>query len=118
MSAGDAQTLSVPKVETGIPGLDHVSMGGFPRGRVVVATGTPAVYVTLEETAEDLRRNFATLGFDIASWEESGNWAFVDVSPRYDANLDEVSEIQVNTLLVQIGRALDRTAATRVVIDS
>ena len=64
MSAGDAQTPRVPKVKTGVPGLDHVSTGGFPH---------------------------------------------------------EVSESQVNILLAQIGQigqALDRTAATRVVIDS
>ena len=139
MSTGAAPPPSLPKVGTGIPGLDHVSLGGFPRGRVVVvagpagsaktvlagqflaagaATGTPGVYVTLEESAEDLRRNFATLGFDIAGWEESGDWSFVDGSPRYDANLDQVSEVRVNTLLAQIGQVVDRTAASRVVIDS
>ena len=30
---------SLPRVGSGIPGLDHVSRGGFPAGRVVVVDG-------------------------------------------------------------------------------
>lgn len=139
MSSVVRQTPSLPKIGTGIPGLDHVSLGGFPRGQVVLvagpagsaktvlagqflaagaATGSPGVYVTLEEGADDLRRNFATLGFDVAGWEGSGDWSFVDGSPRYDSNLDAVSPVHVNTLLAQIGQAMDHTGASRVVIDS
>jgi len=129
----------LPRVDTGVPGLDLLSLGGFPRGRVVVAAGPvgsaktvlaghflaagadrgePGVYVTLEETVDDLRRNLSTLGFDIARWEESGDWAFVEGTPRYDAHLDEVVPTHVDTLLAQIGQAIDHTGATRVVIDS
>jgi circadian clock protein KaiC len=129
----------LPRVETGIPGLDHVAQGGFPRGRVVVvagpagsaktvlagqflaagaAAGEPGVFVTLEESADDLRRNLATLGFAIDEWEEAGQWCFVDGSPRYDAHLDEVLPVHFDTLLAQIAQAMDRTGATRVVIDS
>ena len=136
MSAG---ATSLTRVETGIPGLDHVSQGGFPEGRVVVvagpagsaktvlagqflaagaARGEPGVFVTLEESAGDLRRNLATLGFAIDEWEQSGHWCFVDGSPRYDAHLDEVLPVHFDTLLAQIGQAMDRTGATRVVIDS
>lgn len=130
---------ALPRIETGVPGLDHVSLGGFPRGHVVVvagppgsaktvlagqflsagaATGEPGVFVTLEESVDDVRRNFSTIGLDIAGWEESGGWCFVDGSPRYDSNLDEVADVHVATLLAQIGQAMDRTGASRVVIDS
>ena len=68
-------------------------MGGFPEGRVVIvagpagsaktvlagqflaagaASGQPGVFVTMEESADDLRRNLSTLGFDIAAWEAAG----------------------------------------------
>ncbi len=131
--------LELARVATGIPGLDHVSMGGFPRGRVVVvagpagsaktvlggqflaagaARGEPGVFVTLEESAADLRRNLSTLGFDIESLEKSGDWHFVDGSPRYDSHLDEVLPVRFDTLLAQVGQAMDRTGATRVVVDS
>src|SRR5689334_3542914 len=98
-------TAGLPRVETGIPGLDHVSMGGLPRGRVAVVAGPagsaktvlagqflaagakagePGVFVTLEESAKDLRTNLSTLGFDIVALEDRGDFAFVDGSPRYD----------------------------------
>jgi circadian clock protein KaiC len=129
----------IPRVGTGVPGLDHVSLGGYPRGRVVVvsgpagsgktvlagqflaagaASGEPGVFVTLEETATDLRRNLSTLGFDIAGWEAAGDWAFVDGSPRYDARADGIVPLQVDTLLAQIGQAVDHTGATRLVVDA
>jgi len=133
------QPRPVERVQTGIAGLDHVTLGGFPRGRVVVvagpagsaktvlagqflaagaATGEPGVYVTLEETAEDLRANFASLGFHVADLEEAGDLAFVDGSPRYDPHRDEVAPVHIDTLLAQIGQAMDRTGATRIVLDS
>jgi len=132
-------TAAIDRIPTGIPGLDHVTMGGFPRGRVTViagpagsaktvlagqflaagaATGEPGVFVTLEESAADLRRNLATLGCDVAALEQRGDWAFVDGSPRYDSHLDQAAPLHVDTLLAQIGQAVDRTGATRVVVDS
>ena len=129
----------IPRVGTGVIGLDHVAMGGFPEGRVVVvagpagsaktvlagqflaagaASGQPGVFVTMEESADDLRRNLSTLGFDIAAWEAAGDWAFVDGSARYDAHTDKIVPIHIDTLLAQIGQAVDHTAATRIVIDS
>lgn len=129
----------IERLPTGIAGLDHVTMGGFPKGRVAVIAGPagsaktvlagqflaagawagePGVFVTLEESAADLRRNFSSLGFDVEALEESGDWAFVDGSPRFDPHRDEVAQVHVDTLLAQIGQALDRTGAHRVVVDS
>jgi circadian clock protein KaiC len=131
--------VELDRVQTGIPGLDHVTIGGFPRGRVAVVAGPagsaktvlagqflatgaeagePGVFVTLEESAADLRRNLATIGIDVTQWEERGDWAFVDGSPRYDTHSDEVAPVHVDTLLAQIGQAMDRTGAQRVVLDS
>ena len=36
---GSESGASVPKVETGIPGFDHVAMGGLPRRRATVVAG-------------------------------------------------------------------------------
>lgn len=135
----DVEDLLLPKVETGISGLDHVAMGGLPRGRVTVVAGPagsaktvlasqflaagvvqgePGVFVTLEESADDLRRNLVTLGCDVESWEKAGTWEFVDGSPRYDASRGEMLPFHLDTLLAQISQALDRTGAQRVVLDS
>ena len=142
LRTGDVLPQDAPRIqriETGVPGLDHVTMGGFPEGRVAVIAGPagsaktvlagqflaagardgqPGVFVTLEESAADLRRNLATLGCDVEAFEERGDWAFVDGSPRYDSRLDQVAPLHVDTLLAQIGQAMDRTGAARIVVDS
>ena len=134
-SAGSA---GVDKMATGIPGFDHVTMGGLPRRRATVVAGQPgsaktifagqflaegvrlgqpAVFVTLEEPAGDLRANLTTLGWDVAGWEERGDWRFVDASPitREDGSVVPYS---FAVLAAQIGHAVDETGAERIVLDS
>jgi circadian clock protein KaiC len=130
--------LSVPKMPTGIPGFDAVTMGGLPRRRATVLAGQagsgktvfgahflaegmrrgePGVFVTLEEPAGDLRANLATLGWDIEAWEAAGDFAIVDASPliRDDG---AANAYNFETLAAQIGHAVDRTGADRLVLDS
>jgi circadian clock protein KaiC len=132
------QGAAVEKLETGIPGFDHVTMGGLPRGRATVVAGQagsaktvfagqflaegvrrgqPGVFVTMEEPAADLRANLTTLGWDIAGWEESADWQFVDASPmlREDGSAEPYS---FAALEAQIGHAVDATGAERLVLDS
>ncbi len=134
----DAAVRGVEKLATGIPGFDHVTMGGLPRRRATVVAGQagsaktvfaaqflvegvkrgqPAVFVTLEEPAADLRANLATLGWDVAPWEERGDWRFVDASPitREDGSPVPYS---FSGLAAQIGHAVDETGADRIVLDS
>ena len=137
-SDGHEAGASVPKLATGIAGLDHVTMGGLPRARATVVAGQAGsaktvfggqflaegvrigqggVFVTLDEPANDLRSNLATLGFDIAQWEAEGSWRFVDASPvlRSTGQLEPYS---LETLAAQIGHAADATGAERLVLDS
>lgn len=129
----------IDKLPTGIPGFDHVSMGGLPRGRTTlvaggagsaktvfsghflaggVARGEPGVFVTFEEPADDLRRNLSTLGWDIEAWEREGSWRFVDASPVvWDPEVG-TEPYDFETLRARIGHAVDHTAAQRVVLDS
>jgi circadian clock protein KaiC len=141
---GDQDTLrtrpgrSIPKLITGIPGFDAVTMGGVPQRRATILAGQagsgktvfaahflaegvrrgqPGVFVTLEEPAADLRRNLATLGWDVEAWEAAGDFAIVDASPliRDDG---EVAAYSFDTLSAQIGHAVDVTGAERLVLDS
>lgn len=127
------------KLPTGIPGFDHVSLGGLPCGRSTLVAGSagaaktvfcghflaggiqrgePGVFVTFEEPAEDLRRNLSTLGWDIERWEREGSWRFVDASPvAWDAEAAE-RPYDFETLRARIGHAVDHTAAARIVLDS
>jgi circadian clock protein KaiC len=136
--AGPGSPPGLPKLETGIPGFDHVAVGGLPRRRATVVAGQagsaktvfagqflaegvrrgePGVFVTLEEPAADLRANLATVGTDVTAWEESGDWRFVDASPlvRVDS---AVSPYNMEVLTAQIGHAVDATGADRLVLDS
>ena len=135
---GHEAGASVPKLPTGIPGFDHVTMGGLPAGRATVVAGQagsaktvfagqflaegirrgePGVFVTLEEPAADLRANLRTLGWDTTGWEQAGDWRFVDASPVVGSS-GEVAPYSAETLVAQIGHSVDATAAQRVVIDS
>jgi circadian clock protein KaiC len=128
----------VEKLPTGIPGFDHVAMGGLPRRRATVLAGQagsaktvlagqflaegvrrgePAVFVTLEEPAADLRSNFTTLGWDIAGWEAQQDWLFVDASPLIRDDGTPV-DYSFASLAAQIGHAVDTTGAERIALDS
>jgi circadian clock protein KaiC len=136
---GHESGAAIPKIPTGIGGFDHVSMGGLPLRRTTVVAGPagaaktlfagqflaegvrrgePGVFVTLEEPAVDLRGNFATLGWDVQAWEGSGDWRFVDGSPLTPPDADRRPDYSVETLSAQIGAAVDRTGARRLVLDS
>ncbi len=134
---GSEQGASVRKLRTGIEGFDHVSMGGLPARRATVVAGQagsaktvfagqflaegvrrgqPGVFVSLEEPAEDLRENLATLGFDLPAWEAAGDWRFVDASPL--STDSGTAPYDLETLAAQIGHAVDATGAERLALDS
>jgi KaiC/GvpD/RAD55 family RecA-like ATPase len=93
------QSEFVPKLRTHIEGFDLIADGGLPQGRSTLLSGTsgsaktvlaaqflamgilqadePGVFITFEETPEDIRRNMAGFGWDIGAWEKAGKWAFV-----------------------------------------
>ena len=40
----------------------------------------PGVFVTFEESPDDIRRNMTGFGWDIPTWEAQGRWLFMDAS--------------------------------------
>jgi hypothetical protein len=85
--SGSSGRRFLAKCPTGIHGLDEITQGGLPRGRPTLVCGGPGcgktllgmeflirgamefgeagVCLTFEETAEELSRNVASLGFDV-----------------------------------------------------
>ena len=60
----------LPKCPTGIQGLDELTGGGLPRGRLTLVCGAaqfdePGVLMAFEETETELKANVASLGFDL-----------------------------------------------------
>jgi circadian clock protein KaiC len=129
----------VPKLATGISGFDHISFGGLPANRPTLVAGTtgsgksvfaaeflaqgirrfeqPGVFVTFEERPDDVRDNLASLGFDVASWEAEGRWAFVDASPDLDDEV-AVGGHEFNALVARVRHAASTIGAARVAVDS
>src|ERR1041384_3973820 len=78
---------ALAKAPTGIPGLDEITNGGLPRGRPTLVCGgagcgktllameflvrgaldfdEPGVFMSFEETTDDLVENAQSLGFDL-----------------------------------------------------
>jgi circadian clock protein KaiC len=131
----------IEKVATGIPGFDTVAAGGLPKGRVTLVAGTAGsgktvfanqflvqalledstsggVFVTFEDSPEDIRTNMSSFGWDISGWEAEGRWAFVDASPRAGEGMVIAGEYDLEALVARIAAAVARVGAKRVSIDS
>ncbi len=127
------------KVPSGIPGFDEISHGGMPKGRTTLASGTSGsgktvfsaqfiykgiteygengVFVTFEETPEDIVRNTKTFGWDIKKLIRENKWAFVDASPDEADNV-ETGQYDLGAFLARIEYAVKKVKAKRVTIDS
>lgn len=135
-----APSQGVAKLATGIEGFDLITEGGLPKGRFTLLAGTSGsaktifstqflaggiqkfdesgVFITFEETPEDIRSNMLSLGWDIAAWEEAGKWAFVDVSPQLDEPRVISGSYDFAGLMERIKFAIGKVKAKRVVVDS
>ncbi len=130
----------IEKLLTGIEGFDLVSEGGLPRGRTTLVTGTAGsgktvlaaqflaegitkfeqngVFVTFEESVDDIRKNIASLGWDIASWEAEGRWRFVDASPQTGQEAIMAGSYDLGALMARIESAVRQVGAERLSMDS
>ncbi|MBU4231412.1 MAG: circadian clock protein KaiC [Desulfobacterales bacterium] len=127
------------KCPTGITGLDEITGGGLPRGRPTLVCGgagcgktllsmefvvrgavnygEPGVFMSFEETSEELAKNVASLGFDLADLEKQKLLAmdFVYIERR---EIQETGEYDLEGLFVRLGHAIDSVGAKRVVLDT
>jgi circadian clock protein KaiC len=134
------EVVAIQRVPTGISGFDQVAIGGLPAGRSTLITGTTGsgktlfaieflargiqryeqngVFVTFEETADDIRRNSVSLGFPITEWEAAGKWAFVDASRDLLREAPTIGGYDFSALVLRIETEIRRVGATRVALDS
>lgn len=129
------------KARTGVPGLDDVLMGGLATGRVFLLEGTPGtgkttialrflvegaaagergLYVTLSETAQELRvaaeSHSWQLGEDIEIFEVVPPESLLDSEQQQ--SLLYSSDLELGETTKLIFEAAERTGAARIVIDS
>jgi len=136
-STGGVAPRAIPKVATGVRGLDEILEGGLPEGRVTVVnggpgsgktvlgiefachgarTGQPALLVSFEERADVLRRNALSLGLDLAAFEEAGTLFVMDARP--DLNAVRSGEYTLEGLLAILSGKARAMGARRLVIDA
>jgi circadian clock protein KaiC len=130
----------IERMPMGISGFDEITLGGLPVGRPTLVTGTTGsgktlfaieflarglqrhgqagVFITSEETADAIRRNAFSLGFDIGQWEAENRWAFVDASAAIDEEIHAAGAYDFGALMARIDRAIRQTGAKRVAFDS
>ena len=127
------------KSPTGISGLDEITDGGLPKGRPTLISGgagsgktlmsmqflaqgaikydEPGVFVAFEESAEELTKNFASLGIDledlIARQKILIDYIYIDSS-----EIEETGEYDLEGLFIRLGSAIDSIGAKRVVLDT
>lgn len=140
MTTNTRHDAEVPKLATLVEGFDLIANGGLPRGRSTLLSGTSGsaktvfaaqflaagvalaqesgVFVTFEESPEDIRRNTAGFGWDIPKWEAENRWAFVDASPEPGDSPIIAGGYDLGALLARIAHAVQRVGARRVVLDS
>jgi circadian clock protein KaiC len=130
---------SVEKVPTGIAGFDEIALGGIPRGRTTLVSGTSGagktvfamqflmggiqdmdesgVFVTFEETPYDITRNMKSFGWDLEKNIDEAKFAYVDASPSEDETI-QVGDFDLGAFLARILHAVKKVNAKRVAIDS
>ena len=131
--------VGLQKERTGIPGFDEITTGGLPAGRPTLVCGSagagktlfameflvrgatlynePGVFISFEETSDELATNVASLGFDlkelIADQKLVLDYVFIERS-----EIEETGEYDLEGLFLRLGHAIDEIGAKRVVLDT
>jgi circadian clock protein KaiC len=75
------------------------------------------VFVSFEETADDLMQNVASLGFDLKALE-SRKKIVIDEVRIAKSEIHETGEYDLEALFIRLGHAIDSVKAKRVVLDT
>jgi len=129
----------LPKSPTFIQGLDEITNGGLPRGRATLVCGgagcgktlfameflvygatqcnEKGVFVSFEETANELTANVASLGFDLDSLVERKKIRIEHIRiERGEIKLGD--EYNLVGLFIRIQDAIESIGAKRIVLDT
>lgn len=134
-----SRELRLEKSPTGIRGFDEITQGGLPRGRTSLVTGgpgtgktmfameflvngvirhgEPGVFVSFEETQEELIANSASLGFSLPELCES-NRLYVDYVHVERSEIEETGEYDLEGLFIRLSHAINTVGAKRLVLDT
>ena len=136
---GVSADKGLAKCPTGISGLDEITNGGLPRGRPtlicggagcgktllamefivrgITQYGEPGVFMSFEETAEELADNVASLGFNVESLIRRKKMA-IDFVRVERGEIHETGEFDLEGLFVRLDAMINQIGARRVVLDT
>ena len=131
--------MNLLKTPTGIQGFDEITNGGLPKGRPTLVCGgagcgktlfgmeflvrgatqfnEPGVFMSFEETNEELIKNVASLGFDLEKLIREKKLALDHVHIER-SEIEETGEYDLEGLFIRLGYAIDSIGAKRVVLDT
>jgi circadian clock protein KaiC len=133
-----SRPASLAKVATGIDGFDEITGGGLPQGRPTLVCGGPGcgktlfaleflvhgaargengVFVTFEETEEDILKNAASLGYDLPDLIRRKRLALEYIRVER-SEIEETGEYDLEGLFIRLDHALRSTRARRIVLDT
>jgi circadian clock protein KaiC len=131
--------FAVEKARTGVAGLDYLLRGGLPSHRIHLVEGYPGsgkttlglqfllegvkhgescMYITLSETAEELRSNAASHGWDLSGIHLQELQPAENLRPEEQYTLFHPSEIELGDLSRNVFEAVERFKPARAVLDS
>jgi circadian clock protein KaiC len=127
------------KSPTGIQGFDEITGGGLPVGRPTLVCGgagcgktlfgmeflvrgitkfnEPGVFMSFEETNEELITNVASLGFDLEDLVKNNKIVLEHVHVER-SEIEETGEYDLEGLFIRLNYAIDSIGAKRVVLDT
>jgi circadian clock protein KaiC len=127
------------RASTGIPALDHVLDGGYPRDRLYLIDGDPGtgkttvalqfllagvargesvLYVTLSETADELRAAATSHGWSLDGIAIHEFMAEGSLAQDSQYTVFQPSEVELGNTMSELFEAVERLRPERVAIDS
>ena len=129
----------LPKSPTDIQGLDEITGGGLPKGRPTLVCGgpgcgktlfameflvrgatefnEPGVFISFEETEEELTANVASLGFDLDSLRKRKKIWLEHIHVER-SEVEQSGEYDLEGLFIRIHEAIESIGAKRIVLDT
>jgi circadian clock protein KaiC len=135
----DIRIPEQPRASTGIAGLDDILGGGLPTNHLYLVEGTPGsgkttlglqflrrgveagekgLYITLSETASELRTVAASHGWGLEGVEVFELVTDEGLSPDSEQSILHPSEVELGETTRGVMAAVERVKPTRVVFDS
>ncbi|MFO7668692.1 MAG: circadian clock protein KaiC [Bacteroidales bacterium] len=130
---------SLQKSPSGIQGFDEITGGGLPTGRPTLVCGgagcgktlfgmeflvrgatqfnEPGIFMSFEETIDELTKNVESLGFDLEELVKNKKIA-LDYVRVERSEIEETGEYDLEGLFIRLAYAIDSIGAKRVVLDT